>query len=257
MYFFKPTGFPGLYKERKVALTLGFLYPNHAAEDDYLRMADLAVPLVDVEVVHTTISEDAHQLDAIREAGAMHRLRVGAEVLRKKNIDSAMWACTCASFIFGLEGAKQQAAAIGEVVRVPTSSTSLAFVDALHTLGVERVSIAATYPEEIGQLFKRFLAEAGVTVVHLGSCGILAAADVGFLGKEDTIQMIRESDRTEAEAILVPDTALHTAGYVDEIQRAVDGKAVLTANQVTMWKALRLAGVERPQARAGLGSLFS
>ena len=240
----------------KTVLRLGFLYPDHSAEDDYPRMSGLVVPPVEVEVVHTTISEDAHRVDAIRETANMNRLRVGAKALREKHPDAVMWACTCASFIFGLVGAKQQAAEIEEVVRVPASSTSLAFVEALHALGIVRVSIAASYPEDIGQLFKSFLADAGVMAIHLSSRGILAGADVAALSKEDTTRMVRENDHPEAQAILVPDTALHTAGYVDDLQRAVDGKTVLTANQVTMWQALRLAGVEQPRAQGGLGSLF-
>ena len=239
----------------QTALRLGFLYPYYSAEDDYPRMAGLVAPRVAVKVVHTTISEDAHRVHLVRETADMERLRAGAETLRDRQVDVALWACTCASFIFGLEGARQQAAAIEKIVGVPTSSTSLAFAEALRAAGVERVSIAASYPEDIARLFESFLAEAEVRVVHVGSRGILAAVDVAKLGREETIRMVRENDHAEAQAILVPDTALHTAGYVDDLEAAV-GKTVLTANQVTMWQALRLAGVEQPRAQEGLGSLF-
>jgi hypothetical protein len=52
----------------------------------------------------------------------------------------------------------------------------------------------------------------------------------------------------------VPDTALHTARWLDELEAAVR-KPVLTANQVTMWEALRLAG--RPVRATGPGRLFA
>jgi maleate cis-trans isomerase len=240
----------------KPSVRIGFLYPGHSAEDDYPRMAGMITPAVDVEVVHTTISEDAHRVDAIHETAGMHRLGPGAEALRERGVQAAMWACTCASFAFGLEGAKRQAEAIGALTGVPTSSTSLAFVAALQHLGIERVSIAASYPQDVAELFKILLAEAGVQVVHLGSRGIIAAADVALLTKGGTLGMIRDNDHAEAQAILVPDTALHTAGLVDDLEEAVNGKIVLTANQVTMWHALRLAGVQQPKAQTGLGSLF-
>ena len=192
----------------QTALRLGFLYPHYSAEDDYPRMAGLVAPRVAVEVVHTTISEDAHRVDLVRETADPERLRAGAETLRDRRVDVALWACTCAS-----------------------------------------------YPQDVARFFESFLAEAGVRVVHLGSRGILAAVDVAKLGREETIRMVRENDHAEAQAILVPDTAMHTAGYVDDLEAAV-GKTVLTANQVTMWQALRLAGVEQPRGREGLGSLF-
>lgn len=239
----------------ETALRLGFLYPDYSAEDDYPRMAGLVTSAVEVEVIHTKISEDAHRVDAILETANQGHLRVGAETLRDRQVDAALWACTCASFIFGLDGARRQAAAIEEVVGVSTSSTSLAFADALQEARVERVSIAASYPEDVAKLFGTFLAEAAVRVVHVGSRDILAAVDVAKLDREETIRMVRENDHAEAQAILVPDTALHTAGYVDDLEEAV-GKTVLTANQVTMWQALRLAGIEQPRAQQGLGSLF-
>jgi maleate cis-trans isomerase len=46
---------------------------------------------------------------------------------------------------------------------------------------------------------------------------------------------------------------LHTAAWLDSLENLV-GKTVLTANQVTMWEALRLAGA--PAVQPGLGSLF-
>ena len=45
-----------------------------------------------------------------------------------------------------------------------------------------------------------------------------------------------------AEALLMPDTALHSVGWLDELEQRV-GKPVLTANQVTIWAALREMGL--------------
>jgi maleate cis-trans isomerase len=41
--------------------------------------------------------------------------------------------------------------------------------------------------------------------------------------------------------VLVPDTALHTIAGLETLEAAV-GKPVLTANQVSAWEGLRLAG---------------
>jgi hypothetical protein len=53
---------------------LGFLYPGHAAEDDYPRLAALLHLPVRAEVVHTTFEEDAHRVDALQEMGSISRL---------------------------------------------------------------------------------------------------------------------------------------------------------------------------------------
>src|SRR5262245_20359446 len=184
----------------KQILRLGFLYPGHSAEDDYPRMAGMVRPAVEVEVVHTTINEDVHRVDAIHETAGMHRLGPGAEALREKVVDVAMWACTCASFAFGLAGAQRQAEALGALTGVPTSSTTLAFVAALQFLGIKQVAIAASYPEDVAELFKVLLAEADVTVVQMGSRGILAAVDVALLSREEVVRMVQENDHPQAKA---------------------------------------------------------
>ena len=50
--------------------------------------------------------------------------------------DAVVWACTSGSFVYGWDGANAQAAALGEQLGIPASSTSLAFVHAARALGV-------------------------------------------------------------------------------------------------------------------------
>jgi len=232
---------------------IGFLYPDHSAEDDYPRMAALVMPQVDAVVVHTSIGEDAHRVDALLDTGAEWRLHEGAEELKRIGVASGMWACTSGSFVFGLEGARKQAKAIEDFLGVPVSSTSLAFADACAALGIRRVAIAATYPDDVAALFQQLLADTGVETVQREALGIITGVEVGTVERERAIAHAVRSDHPAAEAVLMPDTALHTVALLEDLEAAV-GKTVLTANQVTMWQALRLAGVLTPQE--GLGKLF-
>ncbi len=232
---------------------LGFLYPAHSAEDDYPRIGTRIHPAVAIDVVHTSIGEDAHRVDALQDTGADWRLLEGAATLREHGVDAAMWACTSGSFVFGLEGARAQARAVEEFLGVPVSSTSLAFAAAAEALGLTRVAVAATYPDDIAQLFRRFLADSGVEVVHVGALGIITGVEVGTLGRERVLALATANDHAAAQAILLPDTALHTVDWLDDLEAAT-GKIVLTANQVTVWQALRLVG--RTGSQTGLGTLF-
>lgn len=232
---------------------LGFLYPGHAAEDDYPMMAGaLAVP-AHVEVVHTSVGEDAHRVDALIDLGSPERLREGAAELGRRGVDAALWACTSGSFVFGLEGARRQAAGVAEILGVPASSTSLAFVHACEAVGATRVAIAATYPADVAHAFGRFLAEAGLDVVSVRAHEVVTAVEVGTFGPEWVHRLVVAGDHSDASAVLVPDTALRTVAVVEELEAQL-GKPVLVANQVTFWEALRLAGAFCPQP--GLGQLF-
>jgi maleate cis-trans isomerase len=87
----------------------------------------------------------------------------------------------------------------------------------------------------------------------LSTLGIVTAAEVGALGRDRVFEVARAGDHPDAQAVLLPDTALHTVAWLDELEQRV-GKPVLTANQVSIWQGLRLAGDAVPRPR--LGALF-
>ncbi len=133
------------------------------------------------------------------------------------------------------------------------SSTSLAFVDAVHALDLRRVTIAATYPRDVVDSFVEFLKADGIDVVSSSSADIITAEEVGTLGRDRILRLVSAIDHGAADAVLLPDTALHSAAWLDDLESAA-GKPVLTANQVTVWEGLRLAGHDT--THHSLGSLF-
>ncbi|WJV48533.1 maleate cis-trans isomerase family protein [Streptomyces flavofungini] len=233
---------------------LGFLYPGHSAEDDYPRMEQLLDSDIRLHVVHTDIGEDAHRVDALLEMGAAARLTAGVEELRLTGAEAVVWACTSGSFVFGWEGAHDQVRTLARSAGMPASSTSFAFAHAVRELGVERVAVAATYPEDVALHFSAFLKAAGAEVVGVRGSGIITAAEVGTWGRDEVLALARAGDHPDAEAVLLPDTALHTAAHIQALESDL-GKPVLTANQATLWEALRLTSrrVNAPR----LGALFT
>jgi len=236
-----------------VPSTVGILYPGFSAEDDFPRLAELLGPGVSLPVHHTVMVEDAHRADALLDWGRDDRLADGAAALAPYAPGAVVWACTSGSFVYGWEGAHAQAAALERAAGVPASSTSLAFVRAASTLGVHRVAIVATYPDDVTALFARFLGDAGFEVVRTTSHDIYTAAEVGTLDRTPLLDMASAGDTPDAEALLMPDTALHTADHLDALEERA-GKPVLTANQVSVWEGLRLLG--RHERRPRLGALF-
>jgi len=233
---------------------LAFLYPGYSAEDDYLRLAAMVSPPAEVVVVHTSVGVDAHRVDDLLDLGSRERLLEGARQLDADRVAVAMWACTSGSFVFGWDGAHEQVDDIHREIGIPVSSTSLAFVEALRVLDARRVAVAATYPVDVAERFAEFLSVGGVDVVSLVSEDILTAEEVGAVDGDRVVRFVCAADHGDADVVLVPDTALHTAAWLPDLEKAV-GKPVLTANQVTFWEALRLTG-RRPRATR-LGRLFA
>jgi maleate cis-trans isomerase len=232
---------------------LGLLYPGHSAEDDYQRIEQLLGSDIRVDLVHTDIGEDAHRVDALRRMGSAERLAAGVEELRMSGAESVVWACTSGSFVYGWEGAHEQVRTLARTAGLPASSTSFAFVHAAQELGVRRVAVGATYPDDVAALFADFLRAGGLEVVAVRGSGIITAAEVGTWGEAELFALARAADHEDAQAVLLPDTALHTAAHVPALEKDL-GKPVLTANQVTVWEALRLT--DRRVNAPALGSLF-
>lgn len=233
---------------------IGFIYPDHAAEDDYPlaeRMLGDGTRLA-VEHIYGT---DLHAVAELLDLGSPRRLAQGADLLSRHEPVAVVWACTSGSFVYGWEGAGEQVASLSEAAGgLPASSTSFAFVHAARALGVRRVAVAASYPDEVAKLFVEFLGAAGIDVVDMSSADIDTAAEVGMLSPDEVIELVSGRDHPEADALLVPDTAMRTLALVDAMEQRLD-KPVLTANQVTVWEGLRIAGATRDVP--GLGALFN
>ncbi|NLU84393.1 maleate cis-trans isomerase [Rhodococcus sp. HNM0569] len=233
------------------APAVGMLYPGHSAEDDFPRFETLLGGDVALPVTHTLMNVDAHHVEQLRDWGRDDLLAAGAD--EAGAVDALVWTCTSGSFCYGWDGAHAQADALARHAGVPASSTSLAFAHALRARGIDTVSIAATYPADVASLFCEFLRATGVEVVHVASHEVITAAEVGTFDRARLFAIAESGDHPRAQAVLLPDTAFHTAEHLDALDAHV-GKPVLTANQVSVWEALRLVGA--PLARPRLGALF-
>ncbi|MEU5363075.1 decarboxylase [Streptomyces sp. NPDC005925] len=233
---------------------LGLLHPGHFAEDDYPRIEQLLGSDIRVDLVHTDTGTGAREQDALREMGSDTRLAAGVEQLRLAGAEAVVWACADGSFVYGWDGAHEQVRALARAAGMPASSTSFAFVHAARELGVRRVAVGATYPPDVAGLFAEFLRAGGLEVTGVHGSGAVTAAEAATWGEKELLALARGADHPEAQAILLPDTALHTAAHLPALEKHL-GKPVLTAHQVTAWEALRLA--DRRVNAPALGTLFT
>lgn len=234
--------------------TIGFVYPDHAAEDDYPLAQRLLGDSIHLPVAHI-YGTDLHAIPELLDLGAPHRLAEGARLLAEHSPDAVVWACTSGSFVYGPDGARDQADGLSQAAGgVPASSTSFAFTNAARALGLRKVAVAASYPGDVATLFVDFLAAAGIDVIAMSNHDIATAAEVGAMSPEAVAELISGQDQPGADALLIPDTAMRTLSLVNTLEERLH-KPVLTANQVTIWEGLRLAG--STLTTTSLGALFA
>ncbi|MBQ0829091.1 maleate cis-trans isomerase family protein [Streptomyces tagetis] len=233
---------------------LGILYPGHSGEDDYPRIEQLLGSNVRVDLVHTEAAgDDGLGADPLRAMGTPARLEADVAELRLAGADALVWASTSGGFLHGHDGAREQIRTLARMAGMPASSTSFAFVHAVKEIGVRRLAVGATYPDDMAALFAEFLRSAGAEIVSVGGTGAGVGESAAW-GESELLALVRAADHPDAEAVLVPDNALLTVAHLPALEKHL-GKPVLTANQVAVWEALRLA--DRRLNAPELGALFT
>ena len=239
------------------ALRLGFIWPGGGAEHEYYQFAEALDERIKVFLSCTRTGgheNDDHDVEALLQTARVDWITEAARRLIGLAPDCVFWACTSGSFIVGREGAEEQVRALAETTGAPAGSTSLAYATALERLETRKVGVLATYPEPATRAFVEFLAEFDIEVVKLKwldtACGWDAARLDPEVVKEKTLEVAVDN----AEAILIPDTAMPSLSLAGPLEEAV-ARPVLTANVVTLWQAIELAGGGLPPIE-GYGTLL-
>src|SRR5699024_1429726 len=118
-------------------------------------------------------------------------------------------------------------------------TTSGALVEALAHLDLTRVAVATPYVLNLSRYLDAFLTEYDVTVVNHAALGY--DHQIWSVPQTVTADLIREVDHHEAQAIIVSCTNLATYDVIAPMEQEL-GKPVITANQATIWAALRRLG---------------
>ena len=194
---------------------------------------------VDLLLTRTPFVDDAVTVEFVRGISDDAGLVAGVRSLVAGRADTVAYACTSASFVGGAAGEQRiRETMLGAGAR-SALTTSGALVDALRALGASRVSVATPYLPDVSAYLDGFLAEWNVRVMRHEALGL--DRRIWEVPYARTAELIRAVDDPESEAIVVSCTNLATYDLIAPLEREL-GKPVLSANQVTVWAALRALG---------------
>lgn len=153
--------------------------------------------------------------------------------------DVVIYACTSGSFVDGAAGEEVLRRTMEDAGAPAARTTSGALIAALRVLGVSRLAIATPYVEPVTRRLVAYLAEHGVSTVSSEGLGLLG--NIWRVTYSQVVEIVRAADNPAAEALFISCTNVPTYDLIEPLEQAL-GKPVLTANQVTMWAALRAMG---------------
>lgn len=231
---------------------IGVLYPaSGLVDDEFYR---LAPPGVSVHLhrvaAHGNIS--AEKVKTFSEVDNLAKVAKDLEPIRPTCI---AWACTSGSFLVGKEGSRRQVAALAERTGTLFTNTSESMVQALQHLGVKRIGVGTPYPDEFNGPIVKFLEDHGFKVMEIQNLQLRNDWEIGTTTPETIYALARRVAVAGTDAVFLSCTGLEALDLLETMEHDLD-KPVLSANQVTMWHALRLCGIST-KGLERFGSLFS
>ncbi|MEV6394908.1 decarboxylase [Streptomyces sp. NPDC051907] len=188
-------------------------------------------------------------LDLARLVSEHETLRDAVRALGASEPEVVAYACTSGSFVGGLAGEQAMCEAMTAAGDVPSLTTSGALLAALEELGASRIALVTPYTESVTQSLEEYLAEAGATVTGRAFLGL--TRHIWKVPYRSVVDMARQAVVGAADALFISCTNLPTYDAIPQLEAELR-MPVLSANQVTMWAALRAIGVHAVGPYQGL-----
>ncbi|AGS69790.1 aspartate/glutamate racemase family protein [Streptomyces collinus] len=187
-------------------------------------------PFVPVEV----------SLDLARLVSEHRTLGAAVRALSAVAPEVVAYACTSGSFVDGIAGERAMCAAMTAAGALPSVTTSGALLEALAELRVRRVALVTPYTVSVTRALEQYVAEAGVRVTGRAHMGL--TRHIWRVPYREVVAMARRAVRPgRADALFISCTNLATYDVIPQLEAELR-IPVISANQVTMWAALRRLG---------------
>ncbi|MGH3878704.1 MAG: maleate cis-trans isomerase family protein [Actinophytocola sp.] len=171
--------------------------------------------------------------------------RATADVLAPEPL-VVTYACASASFVGGKNGEHALTQSMVDAGAPRATTTSGGLIEALGMLGLRRIAVVTPYIDSVTDRLLTYLAEYGIEVVSSVGLGLLD--HIWKVGYAEIVQAVTTVDVPEADGLFISCTNVPTYDIIGPLERWLN-KPVLTANQVTMWSALRQ--IDSPMMAAG------
>jgi maleate isomerase len=194
-------------------------------------------------------------LDAVQAFAEPPHVDEVAALLAGASLDVINYAFTSSSYILGPDGDVALKSRLEQRTHgIPVLISCLSAALALRTLGLHRLALIHPpwFPAEIDRLGAEYFRNQGFEVVHAAAAQI----EGGQLAIEPSkvYEWACAHVPAAAEALFLGGGGFRVVGAIQALEKAL-GRPVLSANQVLVWHALRLARVAVPVVN--YGQIFS
>ena len=172
--------------------------------------------------------------------------------LQAARMDVIAYGCTAGSMVSPLHILTDR---MQEMAGVPCAATAPALVLAARFLGLRRVAVATPYCERLNRHEAHFLQSHGLAVAGIRGLGIGAGgpheyAEIAQVPEREVFDHALASWQEGADGMIISCTDFASLRSIPALEERI-GKPVISSNTATLWRSLRLAGVDRKLDGAG------
>jgi maleate isomerase len=170
--------------------------------------------------------------------------------------DVIVYGCTASSIVAGREYDLHLMSELETATGCPSFTTTDSVLRAFKELQVKSIAVASPYTEELGNLEVEFLENNGHAVRGHQHLGISNGFELASPTPEQITELARGAWAAagSADALFIGCMNLGSHAVIESLEKEL-GVPVVTATQASLWRALRLMGVE--QRISGFGRLLA
>jgi len=175
------------------------------------------------------------------------------DLLADAKVDVIAWNGTSASWL-GIYRDRNLCQAITARTGVPATTSTLACIDAVRTLGARRIGLVSPYSDDVQRRIGDVWAEEGIAPHAERHLGLRDNFSFGDVTPTTIADMIRAVAAEGADAVVILCTNLDGAAVAASLEQELD-IAVLDSVAVTLWRTVGLAAGDI-RALAPWGRIF-
>ena len=229
-----------IFAEPAVRHRLGLI----ALSTDITIEADFHRLLPDGAMFHTSrvIQTNPTTIENLRTMGPQ-LAAAAASLVEGHPLNAIAYGCTSATVAMGYDEVASQIGAGRPGLPVTTPIT--AALKAFELFNVRKVTMLTPYIDSVNQPMRRFLEEAGISVLNIAAFGLESDIDMCRVSPDAIRRAATASCDHEADALFVSCTALRAVEVIESLEADL-ARPVFSSNQCLFWDALRLSGYAEP-----------
>tara|TARA_B100000959_G_scaffold263394_1_gene302757 strand:- start:131 stop:856 length:726 start_codon:yes stop_codon:yes gene_type:complete len=228
---------------------IGVIVPslNNTLEPEFNRMAPAGIAVYATRLrLEQGVPGDLRAMANLTEQAG--------ELLLHADVDAIAYCCTTGSLIDGVEWDEKLAARLCKATNLPVTTTASAAIAAMQALGIQTVSVATPYIDEVNKIERAYMEARGIRVANIVGLQFTRGGELHSLDRDTAREFCRNAMDEMADGLFISCTDFAAIDFLAELEQEL-GKPVITSNTATLWQVLRLMNLD--QAIVGFGSLLA